>query len=152
MRIALGAKKKYGYVMGRIKKLEENSNDYEDWENANFMVQSWLLNSVEKHMSDNFLYAATAKELWETLKKRYGGANGVMLYDLEKEVTNLAQGNQYVSDYFTRYQQLWDELQRLQPPPVCECSVASTLEGYKNSIQIIKFLMGVNDSFDGVKN
>lgn len=129
MRMALGAKKKYGFATGRMKKLEENAEDYEDWEKADFMVQSWLLNSIEKHMSDNFLYVSTAQELWETLKRRYEGSNGVMIYDLEKKITNMSWGNQSIADYFTRL--LWDELQSLQPPLVCTSEVNVKLDNYE---------------------
>lgn len=138
-------------MTGRIKKPDTNSDSYEDWEEVDLMVQ-WILNSIEKHMSDNYLYCVTAKEMWDTLQRRYGGSNGVKLYDLEKEITNLVQGNLFVSEYFTKLQQLWDELQSLQPPPTCECEASKTLETYKNSKHIIRFLMGLNDSYDGVKN
>lgn len=67
MRIALGAKKKYGFVTGKIKRPEIGEENYDDWEEVDLMVQSWILNSIEKSMSDNFLYCATSKEMWDTL-------------------------------------------------------------------------------------
>lgn len=102
----------------RIKKPDLNAENYEEWEGVDLMVQSWIINSTEKHMSDNFLYCSTTKKMWDTLQRRYGGSNGVMLYELEKELTNLSHGNQTVSKYFTRLQQIWDELQSSQPSPV----------------------------------
>lgn len=63
MCIALGAKKKLGFVNGKFVKPEENDEDFEDWQDADSMVQAWILSSIEKEMSDSLIGAATAKDL-----------------------------------------------------------------------------------------
>lgn len=66
----------------------EDSKDFEQWQKADFMVQSWILNSISKDMVDNFLYVSTTKDLWDVLHKRYGKSNGVLLFRLQKEISN----------------------------------------------------------------
>ena len=40
-----------------------DSADYERWERCDFMVLSWLLNSLIPEIADNFLHVKTARAL-----------------------------------------------------------------------------------------
>ncbi|MQL71450.1 hypothetical protein Taro_003782 [Colocasia esculenta] len=46
-KLYIGAKRKSGYVNGKIGKLDKKSPDLEDWVEQNNIVMSWLVNSVE---------------------------------------------------------------------------------------------------------
>lgn len=116
------------------------------------MVQTWILNSIDKEMSDSSLSVDTAKGLWDTLKRRYGGTNVVFLFQLEKEISNITQGNQTVTQYFNEIQRLLDELVSLQPPPKCSCDANKILEEYNNSRNVVRFLVGLNEGYNGVKD
>ena len=70
MKIALIAKQKLGFVNGKCVQPDMNSKEYERWLRAS-MVISWILNSISKDIVDAFLYANTAKELWDELGKRF---------------------------------------------------------------------------------
>ena len=50
---------------------------------------SLLLNSIISELSDAFLYASSAKALWEELAERFGQSNGTLLFQLEKEIAEL---------------------------------------------------------------
>lgn len=153
MRIAIGAKKKLGFITGKCKKpYDEDSEEFEDWQNVDFMVQSWILNNIDKRLNDSFLYVKTAKQLWDTLKRRYRQSNVVLLYHLEMEIKTIAQGNVNVTNYFIRLQTLWDEFRSLQPVPTCECKSSETLTNQDNTRLVIRFLMGLNDSNENMKD
>ena len=67
MRIALIAKQKLGFINGKCIQPDVNSKEYEQWLRVDSMVISWILNSLSKDTVDAFLYAGTAKELWDEL-------------------------------------------------------------------------------------
>lgn len=70
MKIALRAKFKLNFIIGKYKKpVNKSSNEFEQWNRIDCMVQSWILNSISKEIVDAFLYTNYAKELWENLRR-----------------------------------------------------------------------------------
>lgn len=65
MLIALGAKTKLGFINGKIQVPAEDSFVYEQWKKVDCMVTSWILNLISKDIVEAFLYANSAKELWD---------------------------------------------------------------------------------------
>lgn len=63
IKIALGSKKKLGFIDGRCKKPREDEANYDQWLKADCMVRSWILNSIAKDIVEAFLYVNIAKEL-----------------------------------------------------------------------------------------
>ena len=61
------------------------------------MVVSWLLNSMVTDLVEAFLYVNSALQLWEELTDHFGQSNGPLLYQLEKEISELYQGNDTVA-------------------------------------------------------
>lgn len=57
-----------------------NLTFYEKWLKADNMVAFRILHSLSKELVEAFLYATTAKKLWEEIKKRFSEANGLLLY------------------------------------------------------------------------
>ncbi|KAG8649082.1 hypothetical protein MANES_08G066250v8 [Manihot esculenta] len=79
MRIALGAKQKLDFV---------NGTRYD------YMVTSWILNSISKDLIDDFIYTMSSRDLWCEITERFGKSNE----------------NSSVSLYFTHLKRLWDKL------------------------------------------
>ena len=69
MVLALTAKKKIGFVNGKIAKPKDDSLLYEDWESCNTMVLSWLINSMHVDVSSSTMYCETAREIWLELQR-----------------------------------------------------------------------------------
>ncbi|KAL0325488.1 UNVERIFIED_CONTAM: hypothetical protein Sradi_5118100 [Sesamum radiatum] len=101
MRIALGAKMKLGFITGKCVRPDENSDDFEKWMRVDCMVTSWLLNSISKDIVDAFLYTASAHDLWTELEQRFGECNGPLLYQIQREIASISQGNEGAA-MFTR--------------------------------------------------
>lgn len=57
-----------------------------------------------------------------------------------------------VAIHFTKLKKLWDELSVLKPLPTCECEASRAFIERENEENIMQFLMGLNDSYDHVKN
>lgn len=151
VQIALRAKKKLGFVNGTIKAPEPDSDDYEKWATADSMVVSWLLNAMSKDISDAFVFSKSAKALWDELKQRYGESNGPMIYQIERDIAGYKQGDESVTEYYTKLKKKWDELLCLAPLPVC-CETGTAISDYDNNRRLMQFLMGLGDEYDNVKN
>ncbi|XP_019264489.1 PREDICTED: uncharacterized protein LOC109242112 [Nicotiana attenuata] len=120
------------------------------------MVISWLLNSLSKDIADTMLYSKTAKDIWTELEARFGQCNGAQLYQLQKELSELVQGNSDVAGYYTKLKKIWDEQDTLNTRVVCSCDCScggkeKTLKSLQDG-RLIQFLMGLNDTYGGVKS
>lgn len=63
MKIALGAKNKLGFVEGKVMIPKDSSENYERWRRCDYMVISWILNSISKELVGSFLYVTNGREL-----------------------------------------------------------------------------------------
>lgn len=63
MVLALIAKKKIGFVNGKIPMHDLDSPLYEDWLSGNTMILSWMINSMDIDVSCSIMYCETAREM-----------------------------------------------------------------------------------------
>ncbi|XP_049390189.1 uncharacterized protein LOC125854645 [Solanum stenotomum] len=98
--IALSAKNKLGFIDGSLF-VPTNITLQKAWSRCNDMVLFWLLNSLSKEIIEFVLYSQIAKVLWSDLEDRFGQANGVKLFQLQKDLNVVVQGNSSISAYFT---------------------------------------------------
>ncbi|KAK4397130.1 Retrovirus-related Pol polyprotein from transposon RE1 [Sesamum angolense] len=76
----------------------------------------------------------------------------VLVADPLRQIASISQGNMDVVSYYTKLRMLWDELECIDPTPDCDCSSQRTLANKLASNQLMQFLMGLNDSFDAIRN
>lgn len=151
IKIALGAKTKLGFIDGRCKRPEQGESKFEQWQKVDCMVRSWILNSIAKDIVEAFLYADTAKELWDELKERFGECNIPLLYQIQREISIVTQGNLTVAQYYTKLKKFWDELACLIPVPECTCGAAKNIADALDSNKLIQFLIGLSDAYDPIR-
>ncbi|KAL0445015.1 UNVERIFIED_CONTAM: Retrovirus-related Pol polyprotein from transposon RE1 [Sesamum latifolium] len=116
------------------------------------MVVSWLLNSISKDIAEAFLYTTSARDLWKELKARFGEGNSPMLYEIQREIASLTQGEMTISGYYTKLKKLWDELAHFTTLPKCSCGASKALSDLNASNHLMQFLMGLGDVYDHVRN
>lgn len=120
MTIALSAKNKLGFVDGSIVEPEGNdSNLLNSWKRNNNIVISWILNSVSKDIAASVLYFNLASEIWSDLKDRFLQCNGPKIFQLKQDLMNLKQEGQNISEYYTRFKMIQEELNIFKP--ICGC-------------------------------
>ena len=117
MILALTAKKKIGFINGKITEPNPESLLYEDWLSCNTMVISWMINSMHVDESSSIMYCQIAKETWLELQKLFSQGSGPKIYNLQKEISNISQNQMTVTEYLTRFKKLWDQLLNLEPLP-----------------------------------
>lgn len=64
---ALKAKNKQGFILGTIKEPANGSLESEYWGSVNFMIMSWIFNSIDAKLQSAINFPGTAKELWDDL-------------------------------------------------------------------------------------
>ncbi|XP_021664884.2 uncharacterized protein LOC110653516 [Hevea brasiliensis] len=157
MVIALCAKDKMGFITGKVKKPSEDSPLFEKWKRADCMVIFWFLGAISKDLVDSFLYASSAKDLWNELEQQFGVSNRPLLYHVKHEISSLTQGNMSLMAYYTKLKKLWDELGCLKPMPVCTCEgcvcgAAKAIAEIDQDDKLIQFFMGLGDHYNHVRN
>jgi len=121
VKIALRTKVKLSFIDGSCPKPNQNSLGFDQWIKCDSIVVSWLLNLMMPKLSEAFLYVYSAQELWNDLTERFGESNEPLLYQLEKEITDLYQGSDSVAMYYTKLNKLWDEISDMSDIPICTC-------------------------------
>ena len=64
-------------------------------------VRSWLINSMNTEMGENFMYYKTAREMWDAVKRSYSNReNTSEIFRLKGILNDLHQGELSVTEYF----------------------------------------------------
>ncbi|KAL0320493.1 UNVERIFIED_CONTAM: Retrovirus-related Pol polyprotein from transposon RE2 [Sesamum radiatum] len=126
VKVALTAKMKLSFINGTYPKPAAGTENFKQWVRTDSMVFSWIMNCISKDISKAFYYAKLARRLWLDLESRFGQSNGPMIYNLQREIASVSQGNLDVVAYYTKLKMLWDELECIDPTPDCECSSQRT--------------------------
>ncbi|XP_075084949.1 uncharacterized protein LOC142168192 [Nicotiana tabacum] len=119
MKIVLHGKNKLGFVLCTCRKNKYDTSLHELWATCNDIVLAWIMNTVSLSLISSVIYASDAYTVWEDLKEIFDKDNASSACYLHKKITTLTQGISYVSVYYTKLRELWDEYETLTPPPTC---------------------------------
>ncbi|XP_070030778.1 uncharacterized protein [Nicotiana sylvestris] len=88
------------------------------------------------------------KEIFrENLWKQWERCNAILLsWLMNAEIAILYQGTSYVSDYYIKLKDLWDEFEALDPAP-CDCEKSRDYVAVMKRQKLYQCLMGLNDSY-----
>lgn len=84
----------------------QNSILFDQWEQCNNMIISWILNSLDPDITQSVIYSKTAKSLGDELNHRYGQSNGARMYEVQKDLSYVSQGSYDVGGYFNNVKRL----------------------------------------------
>ncbi|KAF3781891.1 hypothetical protein EJ110_NYTH35326 [Nymphaea thermarum] len=125
----------------------EKKGIYAVWDEDNYIVMSWIMNSVESHIAPTIAYYTKAKDMWSFLRKTYSHATNVIkILQLEEELCNIRQGDQDLSQYFATLTAAYERLKALRPP--CQHCYASHVE----TSMVAKFLSGLSSEYSVAKS
>ena len=158
VRKALLTKNKLGFIDGTLtlsSPLVSTPSNVQAWIRCDNMVGTWLTNSVSPKLQSSIIYEDTTLEIWNDLKNRFAQTNGPRVFNLQKDIAELHQGELSITDFFTQLKVFWDQLQNLSLFPTCTygkciCNINKKLTDLQIRESIIKFQMGMNDSFSQV--
>lgn len=122
------------------------------------MVLSWILRSVSPQIARSISSTDNAYKAWKKLKTRFSLGDLFRISDIEDAIISLKQCELSVTNYFTKLQILWDELEDYRPLQKCTCTVKCTcsaltdVEKFRTQDQVIRLLKGLNESYSTIKN
>ena len=78
-------------------------------------------------------YRDTTLEIWNDLRDTHSQGNNPMVFQLQKDIASINQGDSSITTYFTQLKVYWDELQNFRPMPTCSygkctCNLTQKLE------------------------
>ncbi|XP_035546531.1 uncharacterized protein LOC118348601 [Juglans regia] len=151
VRRSLRIKKKLGFIDGTFLKPSSMDALSEPWLECNDMVITWLQNAMSLEIKNSVVYVDTAYNLWLELEQRFAQHNGPRIYELKQLIHNLTQGDDSVSLYFSKLKGLFDELLNFESIPSCSCGALKPILENQQRDWMMKFLMGLHDSFGNIK-
>ncbi|EPS58615.1 hypothetical protein M569_16198, partial [Genlisea aurea] len=169
MRIALGGKDLLSHVDGttqpppippkpaatataEIDVWEASCSAAREWQRRDFQVMTYILNSIETTLSETFVYAENARDLWDDVDRRFGASVEPQVFHLRGELQALRQDGKPVIDYFTKLKHIWNQLDTLRPLPTVAGEVGRQLRESRDAERLQQFLFGLDDSYDSLAN
>lgn len=150
LRRALVARSKLEFINGTLHEPHPQSRYYKQWLKIDYMVSTWIVNSISKEFVIAFIYLDSTHKLWKAITLRFGRKNGPKIYRLQKEIYKYSQGIQSVLEYFNNLVALWDKLDAVLLPLECVCHARGTIVNREEQQRLIKFLEGLNDNYEAV--
>ncbi|RDX63581.1 hypothetical protein CR513_57975, partial [Mucuna pruriens] len=99
---------------------------FESWDDEDFLIMTWLWNSMTLEISQNYMFHSSICEIWENLIETYSmKKDSTACYDIESKIFNSRQGTLLVTEYYGTLIELW--------------------------IEIFKFLHGLNSEYDPIR-
>ncbi|RVW45860.1 hypothetical protein CK203_101141 [Vitis vinifera] len=89
------------YLTGEAVMPETTEPGFRKWKIENSMIMSWLINSMNNDIGENFLLFGTAKDIWDAAKETYSSSeNTSELFQVESALHDFRQGEQSVTQYY----------------------------------------------------
>ena len=113
VKISLKSKGKLKYVSEAPPNVKDPK--FETWDTENYMVMSWLLNSMKPQIKKTYILLPTAKEIWDAVNKTYSKVGfGTQIFQIKRQIYITKQGSMNVTDYYNTLKGLLTELDLYQ--------------------------------------
>ncbi|XP_074303249.1 uncharacterized protein LOC141637697 [Silene latifolia] len=151
-RVALGAKRKLGFIDGTLKQKPANPNEWDDWSAVNYSVIALIFNTIEARPRSSISYREIAFDLWEDIRLRFSVGNDIKIYQLQCDLADCKQKpGESIMDYYGRIKKLWDHVNNFDALPNCDCCSKCNLSVVwrkrREADQVHRFLMGLESYY-----
>ncbi|XP_028768483.1 uncharacterized protein LOC114726085 [Neltuma alba] len=125
---------------------------YATWCAEDNMVMTWLIHSMNTEISENYLLANFAREIWELAKRTFSAKdNTAALLQVKRMLRSLTQGEKMVTQYFSALIKLWQQLDLYEIYHwVCQ-SDGLNFRKIVEKERCFDFLLGLNVTFEDVR-
>ncbi|XP_028795942.1 uncharacterized protein LOC114751436 [Neltuma alba] len=148
----LRGRRKEEYITGEAPQLKPGDSNYNTWFAENNLVMTWLCNSMTVEISEGYLLAKTAKEIWDAARRTYSAIdNTAALFHIKRLQRELKQGSMTVTQYYTALTRLWQQLDMFD---IHEWSCSGDAQLYRKIVEkerTYEFLLGLIDAFEDVR-
>ena len=93
VKLALKGKQKLQYLSEDPPAKDDKK--FHTWDVEDTVIMTWLLNSMQIGVSQNFMFLESSKQIWEAVKKTYSKAqDAAVIYDLKTRIAHTKQDNE----------------------------------------------------------
>ncbi|GKC31221.1 retrovirus-related pol polyprotein from transposon TNT 1-94 [Tanacetum coccineum] len=85
-RMAIRARKMFGFIDGTIERTGEKDKDIEDWWTISSLLVSWIRNTIEPSLRYTISHVEIAKDMWDDIKDRFSITNGHRIQQLKSNL------------------------------------------------------------------
>ena len=151
MKVKIGGRGAYSYIKNDPP--EPGSKGYDDWEEDDLVVFSWIVDNIENDIIADFAHQQTSKALPDSLAVTFDSkADKYLIYDLEEKVIAIRQGDLDLETYYRKIHGLWININRCQKQPVTCCNKGvCQYRVHLNEKRLFKFLAGLNQEYDSIR-
>ena len=149
LRMALKARKKFGFVDGSIPQPSIDSADLDDWWTNNALVLSWIKLTITESVRSNPSHLEIASNYWEHIRRRYYVNNGQRVQRIKAELATCRQHGLSIEAYYGKLMQLWTALSEHRIIKNCGCAIGINLEKEREEDRLHEFLKGLDESLYG---
>lgn len=154
IRVAIGGKSKslLSHLSGDPAPPDPLDDRYEQWEQDDLIVFSWLIQNIEPALASNLTEFPTAKTLWDALVVTYSsGKDKLQTFDLHVKANEIKQNGAPLEDFWIALQGIWGEIERRDPNPMkCAIDIA-TYNSIRSEQKHFQFLNALDRRFDPIK-
>ena len=152
IRVAIGGKSKSLLDHLSSNSPETTEEKYEQWEQNDLVVFSWLIQNIEPSLASNLTEFPTAKSLWDALVVTYSsGKDKLQLFDLHVKANEIKQNGMSLKDIWIVLQGIWGEIERRDPNPM-KCSTdISIYNRIRAEQKLFQFLNALDRRYDSIK-
>ncbi|CAL8994106.1 unnamed protein product [Prunus brigantina] len=151
--IFVKGKEAWGHVDGSNPAPDKNKDkdQHAKWEVKDAQVMTWILGSVEPNIILNLRSSQTAAQMWTYLKKIYSQRNTARRFQLEHELAALQQDSLSISDFYSRFTNLWGEYTDIVYADLPSEGLSS-VQSVHETTQRDQFLMKLRHEFEGTRS
>jgi len=85
------------------------------WDIEDSMIMSWLWSVMQPKVSKNYMFLASTKEIWETVKQTYSKIQDASaIFEIKTKISSSGHGFLTVTEYYNNMNGLWLELDNYQ--------------------------------------
>lgn len=149
LRMALKARKKFGFVDGSIPQQSEESGDLEDWWTNNALVVSWIKLTKIESIRSNLSHLEIASDILEHIRRRYSVKNGQRVQSIKVELATCRQQGSTMEEYYGKLMKLWTSFSDIHQTKTCACPAGVSMEKEREEDKLHEFLKGLDESLYG---
>lgn len=151
MMLALQVKNKLGFIDGTYVKPVDNVVLAMQWDRCNYVVLTWILNSISDELYLGQVYSKLAKDVWCELKETYDKIDGSVIFNLYQKINGLTQSGMSVSEYYHKLNTMWKQLDQMLQLPACVCNASKGFNDFNHLVKLMQFLMGLDSIYQPVR-
>ncbi|XP_076908792.1 uncharacterized protein LOC143565815 [Bidens hawaiensis] len=152
IRVAIGGKSKTLLKHLTSNPPDQNDETYQQWEQDDLVVFSWLIQNIEPTLAGNLTEFPTAKLLWDALVVTYSsGRDKLQTFSLHVKSNDIKQNDNSLEDFWITLQGVWGEIDRIDPNPMkCPEDIQTYLK-IRSEQKLFQFLNALDQKYDHIK-